>query len=448
LANLVAPWPLQSYLPAQRSVGLDFRSLGIALLYAAVLSWIYLVEITLHWGYMGFEGRFNYWGLALVLAGTAALATLTTATDTRGYILTSLAYIVFIPSLIYIGFGYETREHLAAFLMMIAIVVVVSKVELRTFDVGEASPPAILGAVITAILIGVAVQAWFGGTRYFNLNIELVYDYRQAAADELPPLFGYLYSNISSVLVPVALLLAVRFGSLFLVAVTLACSVLLFGMTQHKVVLFGPFAILFLYFFYRTKPRAWVIALAFISVPLLGVAEILIQRYVFEVNDYAYFNSLIIRRVFFFPPVLDSAYIEYFSVNAKYYWSASQLGGLFVTNTYGVTPPYVIGYEYFADADTSANTGLVGSGFANAGFLGVAIYSAVTGLMIALLNAYGKRIDHGFVTAVSLSTVYNIFTSTDLLTAFLTHGALMLFILLAFFPRNFERRDAAVLDQT
>ena len=417
---------------------IDYRAMVVALSYAVILTGIYLVEITLHWAYMGFEGEFSYRGLALVLGGTAVFSLVNSASDTRGYILTSLTYILFIPSLIYIAFGFDTGDHLIAFLMMVAILYLASSISLRPFDVAEIPPRPLLMAIVAAIIAGVAMQAWYGGLTYFNLNIELVYEFRQAAAEQLPPLFGYLYSNISSVLVPVALLLALRFNSMYMAAIVLVSSVILFGMTQHKIVLFGPFAILFLYFFYRKKPGAWVIGVAFLSLPAIGLAEILIDRFVFESYEYSYLNSLLIRRVLFFPPVLDGAYVEFFSVNSKYYWSASQIGGLFISNIYGVTPPYVIGYEYFADADTSANTGILGSGFANAGFFGVAVYSVITGLLIALLNSYGRRIDHGLVTAISLMTVYNICTSTDLLTAFLTHGAFLLIVLLAFFPREVD----------
>lgn len=420
----------------------NYRSLTAALAYALLLTWIFIVEISIHWAYMGFVGFFSWGGLVMVLLGTTILGLITRGEDTRGYILLSLMYILFIPSLIFIAFGLNTSTHFVAFWLMIGIVYVVSAVRLHPFDMASAAPRTLLYTVFFFIVAGVVIQAWYGGLRYFNLDLDRVYEFREAAASELPPFFGYLYSNISTVLVPVALLFAVRFRSLAVAAAVLVAAVVLFGMTQHKIVLFGPFAILFLYYFYRKKPREWVIGLAFFTLPLISAIEILIDRFIYGSTTFAYYTALFVRRLLFFPPVLDGAYIQYFEVNAKYFWSASQVGALFSTNRYGVTPPYLIGYEYFANADTSANTGVIGSGYANAGLVGVALYSAVTGLMIAYLNAYGRRIDHGLVTAVSLLTIFNIFTSTDLLTAFLTHGALLLFVVLAFFPPETERLAA------
>ena len=82
----------------------------------------------------------------------------------------------------------------------------------------------------------------------------------------------------------------------------------------------------------------------------------------------------------------------------------------------------------------SANAGMIGSGFSNAGVIGVAIYAMAIGFLISVLNAYGRRIGHAFVTAASLSTLFNLVTSTDLITAILTHGLLLLLLLLALFP--------------
>lgn len=415
-------------------MAVDIRSLLVAMAYALLLSWIFIVDITVHWAYMGFIGEFSWGGLAFVMMGTFVLSAATRGEDTRGYILISMVYIYFIPSLIFIGFGLNPLDHAAGFALMAVLVYVLSAVRMEAVKVQGVSPNAMLYTVFALIVFGVVIQAWFGGLTYFNLDLDLVYQYREAAASQLPALFGYFYSNISTVLVPVALLFALRFNAMPVAFAVLVCAVVLFGMTQHKVVLFGPFAILFLYFFYRLRPKLWVVGIAFMAMPVLSAIEILVDQYVYQSNTFAYFTALFVRRTLFFPPVLDGSYIEYFGSNAKFYWSSSSVGALFATNPYGITPPYVIGYEYFANADTSANTGLVGSGFANAGLVGIALYAAVVGLMIAYINAYGRKLDHGLVTAVTLMTMYNIFTSTDLLTAFLTHGALLLMILLIFFP--------------
>lgn len=81
----------------------------------------------------------------------------------------------------------------------------------------------------------------------------------------------------------------------------------------------------------------------------------------------------------------------------------------------------------------SANTGAIGSGYANAGLVGVALYSIAIGLLVGVLNAYGSRIGHAAVAAVSFVIVFYIVTTTDFTAALLTHGLLLLLIILSLF---------------
>jgi hypothetical protein len=134
------------------------------------------------------------------------------------------------------------------------------------------------------------------------------------------------------------------------------------------------------------------------------------------------------------PTLLDGLYIDYFGQRTYYYWSWSRIGSLFVSNPYDQAAPFVIGFEYFSDLDMSANAGVIASGYANAGLPGVALYSMLAGLLLALLNAFGRRIGHAFVAAASLMTFHTILTTADLLTAILSHGVLLLLMMLVLFP--------------
>jgi hypothetical protein len=205
-------------------------------------------------------------------------------------------------------------------------------------------------------------------------------------------------------------------------------------MTHHKSVLFGPFVVAFLYLLFQRMDSSRVLGWAFVAILIACLFEIFIMRQILSSPDPAYMSSLIIRRVLFIPSVLDGLHTDLFSIVSQYYWSTSKIGDWLVDNPHGVTAPFLIGEVYFGDTETSANAGMIGSGYANAGLIGVAVYSALIGLLISVLNAFGRRIGHAFVTAASLSTLFNVVTSTDLVTAMLTHGLLLLLLLLALFP--------------
>jgi hypothetical protein len=411
------------------------RHVLLSLIYLAALSWIYLTEMVGFWGYMFLVGEFSVGALALSTLSTIVLALLLPGTrDTREYVLTFLHYMFFLPATVFMFYSNTNLMHLASFAISVCGVYLLSAIRSPAFSLQPLPPKQILTIVFALIGFTIIIQAAFGGLTYFNLDIERVYEFRRVSAAELPPIFGYVYSNVSSVLVPVALTLSIKFRNNFLALLTIFCAVILFGMTHHKSVLFGPFVVALLYLLFQRMKSSRILHLAFLAVLVICLFEIFIMRQIFNSPDPAYLNSLIIRRILLIPSVLDGLHTELFSIVPQFYWSTSKIGDWLVDNPHGVTAPFLIGEVYFGDTETSANAGMIGSGYANAGLIGVAVYSALIGLLISVLNAYGRRIGHAFVAAASLSTLFNVVTSTDLVTAILTHGLLLLLLLLALFP--------------
>jgi hypothetical protein len=387
------------------------------------------------WGYMFLVGKFSVGALALSSLSAIALALLLPATrDTREYLLTCLHYLFFLPATVFMFYSNTNYMHRASFAIAVGGVYVLSALKSPIFALQPLPPRQILTIVFGLIGFSIIIQAAFGGLTYFNLDIERVYEFRSVSAAEIPSIFGYVYSNVSSVLVPVALTLSIKFRNNFLALLTILCAVVLFGMTHHKSVLFGPFVVAFLYLLFQRMDSSRVLGWAFVAILIACLFEIFIMRQILSSPDPAYMSSLIIRRVLFIPSVLDGLHTDLFSIVSQYYWSTSKIGDWLVDNPHGVTAPFLIGEVYFGDTETSANAGMIGSGYANAGLIGVAVYSALIGLLISVLNAFGRRIGHAFVTAASLSTLFNVVTSTDLVTAMLTHGLLLLLLLLALFP--------------
>ena len=414
---------------------LNTRHLPISLLYVAIMSWIYLTEIVVYWAYMGFRGAFTPAGFALCMGIAVVTSALIPSTrDTRVAILTCMHYLCFLPTTIFLAYSSASIEHYAAFAILWGSLTFLSALPMRALVIASLKTKYILTIVFAAIILVLTIQVAFGGLNYFNLNIERVYEFRTEAASNLPPIFGYVYSNVASVLVPLALVLSFKFRAYWLVALALGCSIMLFGMTAHKSVLFTPPAVALLYVFFVRMKSPQMIGYFFMAAPALCGLELLYLHFIDEYFGPGYINSLIARRLLFVPTMLDGLYIDFFSINPQYYWSTSRIGGWAAENPYGIAAPFLIGSEYFSDTEMSANTGVIGSGYSNAGLIGVAIYSALCGLLLALLNAYGRRIGHALVTAVSLSTIFNVVTTTDLVTAILTHGLLLLLLMLAVFP--------------
>lgn len=162
--------------------------------------------------------------------------------------------------------------------------------------------------------------------------------------------------------------------------------------------------------------------------------EVFSNIYIQQYREVGEFASYFVRRTLLVPPMLDAAFIEFFSVFEKFYWSTSRFGLGLVKSPYDVVAPFVIGREIFRDPSLAANTGIIGSGYANGGIVGVALYSMITAAIMSFLNSLGRRLGHPFVAAASFPTVLIIATTADLTTVILTHGLLLLLVFLSLLP--------------
>jgi hypothetical protein len=411
--------------------------LVMSMAYCLLLSWIYFDEIVPLWSYMGFNGTFSLTGLSGSLIFVTLIGFFCPITkETRSILLICLSFTAFIPSVIYISYAPDILYSYTNYAICIFMLFSLSGVKLNSPFFSTSNTTLYMYAMAFFAVLAIIAQAAFGGMDDFNLDIDKVYDFRREASDKLPPIFAYLYSNVSTTLIPILIVFSIVRRNYALLLISFIIAILLFGMSHHKGVIFGPvFIALFYLLLSRPILRKYMLYI-FLLIPIISLLEISYTRNFIGIEEPSYLTSLIVRRVLFVPSMLDLTYIEFFSANPKYYWSGSSLLSWALQNPYGITAPHLIGFDHFADLDTSANTGIVGSGYSNAGIFGVFIYSASTGILIALLNSYGNKIDAAVVSAISLTSVFNIVTSTDFLTSFLTHGLLLLIFSLAFCPRD------------
>lgn len=414
---------------------LNLRHAFLSVLYALALSWLLIYEIVPRWGYMNYAGEYSTVGIFFALVVSAVLgSSVPRDYNARMMIISSLNYIYFVPAGVYIYFSSNIQlYHLFSFVILCFFVYYFSRIRIIPIRIANIQKDSII--TIISIMIGLAIvaQISYGGLRYFNLNIASVYEFRRISAFEIPSIFRYIFSNVANVLVPVGLILAISLKRYFVATLIVAFAIVLFGMTHHKSVLFTPFAVIFLYLCFAKARSAYLIGGAFLAIPLVSIAEVLYIREVFGSSGVAYFTSLVIRRILFTPVMLDSLFVDFFSQNAHLYWSSSKFGSWANESTYVIAAPFIIGTKYFSNPEMSANAGVIGSGFANAGVYGVFLYSIIIGMVISVLNEYGRRAGHAVVAAVSLVTIFLVVTTTDLATALMSHGLILLLIILSLF---------------
>ncbi len=415
-----------------------------AFIYTVLLCVIYHIEIVPTWAYMGFSGSLTVEGLLTALIMTVPFSLIFKVNNTaKSYIIISVYYLWIIPSAVYIALSGQGNLNIFIYFLVVISLHFMSTFRVPSVNLHPMRGEALMLASLALVVMVISLQAFYGGLENFNLDIERVYEFRRESADNLPAIFAYVYSNVSSVILPIIIVTAYINRSYVYFVGALALTIILFGMSHHKSVLFSPPVALFLYASFNSRLISRYFPDVFIIIPSISIMEILFTRFFGYPGDISYLTSLIVRRVLFVPAMLDSKYIEFFSDNPFYYWSSSRFFSWATTSDYNLTAPFIIGYEYFRDLDTSANTGIVGSGFSNAGVPGVLAYSMATGLIIAFLNSVAERVGHAFVAAVSFVTIFNILSSADLLTSLLTHGLLLLLIYLLVSPPSGSSKGLA-----
>jgi len=285
-----------------------------------------------------------------------------------------------------------------------------------------------------AMAIGISVAGvaylllwgWLSGTvQYVSFDVNRIYEFRDKAATLLD--VGVLsYLNLWTYKVFTIFLVCVllqhrRFGWLLVV---LACQVYFFGLTSHRLVLFLPLLAiafwLYLARFDQLFPMPYAAALALLAVltanRLSGIESI---------------PEIVIRRAFFVPSGLVFQWMDFFTTHPHVYW-ADRVLALFSAGQYvGTNIPRLIGDYLVPGSNSAANSGMVASGFAQAGYWGVALYSTILGMVLSVLNAIVKSgVPLWFVAALSAGPLRTAFADSDLLTSLLSHGLGLVVLLL------------------
>jgi len=429
------PYSIRHPLKTQAGSWIEKRflmMLGYVLGYM-VLFWGYYVYLVPVWGYYGFLWRPD-WGKAmeaLCYVGIISWVLPPTVRRPSDFFLHMQFLLPILPMLVLFGAmgqprGFTYTVLFSFFILFLTVKVVrfrllrAPKIKLETFQI-----ILLFGGylVITSIILQ-------GGVRYFNLNFARVYEYRAAAALNLPWFYGYLNPWVSKVVFPFSFLLAILTKKRTMMALSLVGSVLMFGLTSHKGAFFYPFAVL-LFWWIAGRRRGLFFVLVGYG---LSVIVSLID-YWFGIFG-GWVATLLLRRIIFVPALLNFIYYDFFSQHGFVYWAQSKI-------TFGVVPyrfdldvPHLIGYHYFGNPSTGANTGWIGSGFANAGVWGIFIYALIVGMILALLDAYCRFHDKRVIIAIFVAPMLAVLMSSDLPTALLTHGTLIGLIFLLLFQTS------------
>lgn len=332
------------------------------------------------------------------------------------------AFFPILPMLVLYGAADLPGKYVYYALVAFGLIVVVSRnVRLKALIAFDLPPALLQKALLIISAIYILSIVGFGGLRYLNFDFSRVYEFRAEAASGLPKIYGYFSPMVSKVLLPFALIFAVANKSRFFALAAMTGSMLMFGLTNHKGPIFYPLAALALYFILqRKKSIQWFL--------VANMATILVSS-----TAGGLMGSLLLRRSYFIPAHLNFLYYDFFSVNPHLMWAESKITFGILDSLYDLDSTHLIGFEYYSSVEMGANTGWIGSGYMQLGFAGMMIYAFIIGLLFSLLDAYSQKVDKRVIVSMTLASMTGLLFSSDLPTAFLTHGILLALLLLSSF---------------
>ncbi len=404
---------------------------ALYLVYFLALLLIYSYGIAPTYAYMGFAASFSKTNFIVSILCLFLSAPFLRPNEwPSGFFLGLTAATILVPSLVlYTGAGLPHRFALLTVTSVWVISLTARALRLKAIKLPTASRSnlLLLFALVSLGAIGLIVA--YGGARHFNLKLSAVYDLRREAAASLPGIFGYLNSITSKIIIPFALVFSAQKRNWFAVTLLGILSVLMFALTAHKSPLFYPLVVGFVYLIAGKRYVHQIILAGLIAMLAICALDLWAKQAGFG-GGAGWFASLFARRALLVPSLLNWFYLDYFQEAPKYLWAGSKFSLGLVESPHALKSVNLIGLEYFGREEMSANTGWIGSGYANAGIPGLLLYSITIGALFALFDAYVRRLGSRTIIALFVVLVFTLLTSSDLSTMLITHGLLLSIIVL------------------
>ncbi|MGJ7607615.1 oligosaccharide repeat unit polymerase [Variovorax sp. LT1R20] len=401
------------------------------IIYFLTLQWVYQEWVVSVYGYQGFSDNFsagNFFVSSVILA--VFLPAMKNNESPSSIFIHLIFGLILVPSLVlYSGQSLDDDFMVVTCVAFAFIWGTVSLLRLKRISFPKVKSSTLLVLSFVFSLCTILGIFAFGGARFVNFDFSEVYEIRREAANAIPGIFGYLNSIVTKIVIPFGMILCLFARRWMLMILLFSTSIAFFALTAHKSPLFYPLLVLFFFFATGSKNLKVYFVLALLAGVLLSGLDL--WSFEHEITGWdSWFSGLFVNRALLVPSYLNSLYVDHFSNLEKYYWASSKLSLGLVDSTYELSAPNLIGQQYFGNEDMSANTGWIGSGFANAGYVGVIVYSVLIGMLLSFLDAYARKLGARVVISLFIIPVITMVTSADMTDMILTHGLVVAILIL------------------
>lgn len=413
------------------------------ILYIIFLSICYNSYLIYTYGYYGFHNNMNVLSLfisvLIYLISFAYIYNQKTNSYSK-FIVYILFLISYIPSVVTFSFMPTSYRYLALltiyWFMLIVFTNIFNKI---TFKDGLKNFKSNIFGVYILVFVELVIIS-FVLLKYTGINLKFddVYSLRENYfASSMPLIFTYLYAAFK-VVNPLLFIYLYNRKKTFMALMSLLIQVLAFLGDGSKSTLFSIIiAFIIIKYVQRKENTNFLENDNFKLYILYGLVIINVLGFI---ENAVFMSSLIynyfIRRLFFVPSLLNQCYYDFFTSNSVDLFRQSILGKLGFTSPYNMKIPKLISYYYFNGADMLANNGLFSDAYMNLGVSGVFIMPLLISLAFRFLDYCTKHIKPVYLITVLVSVSY-IFLSSSFFTVLLTHGYLILcLVILIVIPKD------------
>ena len=288
------------------------------------------------------------------------------------------------------------------------------------------------GGIVFFIFFVIYRYYYINGLSVFNLDFRKVYEYRFILRERMAGYLLYVDNWVMNIFNPCLCAYFLYKRKKFLFMRFVFMQILLFGFSSHKsVLLLVPIIVVI----YLMSP----IFLKRINyIPLFALSGIG-SLFIFYYYDIRGMVLALVDRLFIIPSEVNFYYYKYFSENGFDYFKHSFFRHFYIDSADSLNIAYKIGKTFFNDESISANTGFIGSGYAQGGLPVLLIYGVIIAILINVIEAFTKKIPARLVLSFVSLPMLTLFISGDLPTTLLTGGMGVALILL--YGISMEKHD-------
>lgn len=283
-----------------------------------------------------------------------------------------------------------------------------------------------LGLLVILALVIPVIYNGFAGSKAFDF----FYIYQMRANASYPPGFAYLLGWMYKAIVPFAFLLFLRKKKYLWAGVCVMVQLLFYIECGQKYALFILVPMTVVYLLYESGHFLKLVYAGLIGLFLVAILAYQLDH--IENNHIGMSASFLIGvRTFFHPASNKFSFYECFSQLPKIYFSDGQIGKML-----GLTYPYagssgqvIVAFEGKEFLSSNSNTGYLGEGYAQMGFVGMLLMSALFAFILRGLYAYDTK-ETGCILAALFSGFIVIINDVPLLTTLFTGGLLLVYLLI------------------